>query len=134
MRSKQVRGDALWPLEDALRASAAQPSGARDELHLAAILQNLQSMTFRLFAPRPEPAPGRPASMGGDMKITPVQPVELKVMSGPHKQVRTKRLFRQHRPMLTWSDATASSKDSPPRPIECCEEQRVGAVTASKMH
>jgi hypothetical protein len=31
--------------------------GARDEFHLAAIVQNLKTMALRLFAPRPEPAP-----------------------------------------------------------------------------
>jgi Transposase DDE domain len=31
-------------------------SGARDEFHLAAIVQNLKTMVLRLFAPPPQPA------------------------------------------------------------------------------
>jgi Transposase DDE domain len=31
-------------------------SGARDEFHLAAIVQNLKTMALRLLAPTPEPA------------------------------------------------------------------------------
>jgi hypothetical protein len=32
-------------------------SGARDEFHLAAIVQNLKTMALRLLGPPPEPAP-----------------------------------------------------------------------------
>lgn len=32
-------------------------SGARDEFHLAAIVQNLKTMALRLFRPPPDPAP-----------------------------------------------------------------------------
>jgi hypothetical protein len=32
-------------------------TGARDEFHLAAIVQNLKTMALRLIRPPPEPAP-----------------------------------------------------------------------------
>ena len=32
-------------------------SGARDEFHLAAIVQNLKTMALRLIGPPPQPAP-----------------------------------------------------------------------------
>jgi hypothetical protein len=39
--------------------------GARDEFHLAAMVQNLTAVALRLFASRPEPAPAITPTQSG---------------------------------------------------------------------
>ena len=78
-------------------------SGARDEFHLAAIVQNLKTMALRLLRPPSRCLRARELRQFGERKETgPARAVKAvnESSSVPASGARSpRRLFRQHRPV-----------------------------------